>query len=181
MIDVHNYIKYYENVVDKKLCDDIINKNINYETSTYATHTSGKVVKKDRVVSEDFWIKKDHTFYTSLKTTYELVLKKYQTDFPNFAAHRLTDFRISKYNTGGFMSKHIDNIHHSHVQVYGFPQLTILLFLNDNYEGGEFKIVDKTIITKKGSSVVFPSNFIYPHEVLKITKGIRYSITCWLM
>ena len=70
---------------------------------------------------------------------------------------------------------------HSHGQVYGFPQLTILLFLNDNYEGGEFKIVDKTIITKKGSSVVFPSNFIYPHEVLKITKGIRYSITCWLM
>ena len=181
MTDIHSYIKYYEDVVDVKLCDDIINENIKYEPSKYATHTSGRVVKEDRVVSEDFWIKKDHTFYTPLKTTYELVLRKYQKDFPTFAAHRLTDFRISKYNTGGFMSKHVDNIHHSHGQVYGFPQLTVLLFLNDDYEGGEFEIVDKKITTKKGSSVVFPSNFIYPHEVLKITKGTRYSITCWLM
>ena len=181
MIDVHNYIKYYENIVDEKLCDDIINKNINYETSAYATHTSGKVVKKDRVVSEDFWIRNNHKFYQPLKNTYEDVLKKYQKDFSFFTAQRLTDFRISKYSTDGFMSKHIDNIHHSHGQTYGFPQVTILLFLNDNYNGGDFVIAGKKISTKKGSSIVFPSNFIYPHEVLKVTKGIRYSITCWLM
>ena len=30
MTNVHNYIKYYENIVDEKLCDDIINKIENY-------------------------------------------------------------------------------------------------------------------------------------------------------
>ena len=35
------------------------------------------------------------------------------------------------------MSEHTDNIHHSHGQEYGFPQVSALLFLNDNYEGGE--------------------------------------------
>ena len=84
MKNIHDYIKYYENIVDIKLCDDIIKGNIDYEPSTYSTHTSGKVVKKDRVVSEDFWIRNNHQFYQPLKLTYESVLKKYQEDFPLF-------------------------------------------------------------------------------------------------
>ena len=29
------------------------------------------------------------------------------------------------------MSEHVDNIHHSHGQQYGFPQGSLLYFLND--------------------------------------------------
>ena len=79
------------------------------------------------------------------------------------------------------MSKHVDNIHHSHGQNYGYPQLTGLLFLNDNYEGGEILISGKCFKTKVGSALIFPSNFIFPHEVLEVTKGVRYSITCWIL
>jgi len=79
------------------------------------------------------------------------------------------------------MSNHIDNIHHSHGQQWGYPQVTVLLFLNDDYEGGEIVISGKKFETKAGSAIVFPSNFMFPHEVLKVSKGIRYSITCWLM
>ena len=79
------------------------------------------------------------------------------------------------------MSKHVDNIHHSHGQSYGYPQLTGLLFLNDNYEGGVIKISGESFNTKAGSAILFPSNFIYPHEVTKITQGDRYSITCWML
>jgi hypothetical protein len=35
---------------------------------------------------------------------------------------------------GGYMSLHCDNIHHSHGQQYGYPQATVLLFLNDNFK-----------------------------------------------
>jgi len=34
---------------------------------------------------------------------------------------------------------------------------------------------------KKGSVIIFPSNFMFPHYVKKVTKGERYSIITWLM
>mgnify|MGYP001213588018 CR=1 FL=1 len=32
---------------------------------------------------------------------------------------------------------------------------------------------------KKGDVVIFPSNFMYPHRVEKVTKGTRYSFVTW--
>ena len=79
------------------------------------------------------------------------------------------------------MSRHLDNIHHSHGQQYGYPQVSALLFLNDDYEGGEFIVAKEKYKTKRGSAIIFPSNFMFPHEVKIITKGIRWSIVTWLM
>ena len=79
------------------------------------------------------------------------------------------------------MSEHTDNIHHSHKQTYGFPHGSILFFLNDDYEGGEFIIADNIYKPKKNSSIIFPSNFMFPHSVNRIEEGTRYSIITWLM
>ena len=99
----------------------------------------------------------------------------------DFVAQKTTDFRLNKYEKGGYMSLHCDNIHHSHGQKYGYPQATVLLFLNDDFKGGDFIISDITYKTKKGSAIVFPSNFMFPHEVKLVEKGTRYSIISWLM
>ena len=115
------------------------------------------------------------------KKAYEKVIKLYSADFPLFSVQRTTDFRINRYNEGGFMSSHVDNIHHSHGQQYGYPQVTALLYLNDNYEGGVFKVADKTVYPEKGSAIIFPSNFMFPHEAGVVTKGTRWSIVTWLM
>ena len=40
---------------------------------------------------------------------------------------------------------------------------------------------DKEYKTSKGSAIVFPSNFMFPHEVKEVTKGERWSIITWLM
>ena len=88
---------------------------------------------------------------------------------------------MNRYSSGGFMSEHTDNIHHSHGQQYGFPQVSALLFLNDNYKGGEFIVAGNKYETKIGSGIIFPSNFMFPHEVKKITHGERWSIVTWLM
>ena len=34
--------------------------------------------------------------------------------------------------------------------------------------------------TKKGDLLVFPSSFTYPHEVLPVKSGTRYSIITWI-
>ena len=57
----------------------------------------------------------------------------------------------------------------------------MLIFLNDDYKGGEFVVADKLYRPEKGSAIVFPSNFMFPHEAKKVTKGIRLSIVAWLM
>ena len=79
------------------------------------------------------------------------------------------------------MSEHIDNIHHSHGQKWGYPHVTILLYLNDDYDGGEFVVAGKEIKPNKGSATVFPANFMYPHEAKIVTDGTRWSVLAWLM
>ena len=79
------------------------------------------------------------------------------------------------------MSSHVDNIHHSHGQQYGYPQVSVLLFLNDDYEGGEIIVADNEYNPTAGSALIFPSNFMFPHEVKSVTKGERWSVVSWLM
>ena len=51
----------------------------------------------------------------------------------------------------------------------------------NDYEGGEIVIADTMYKPEKGSAIIFPSNFMFPHYVNKVTKGERYSIITWLM
>ena len=98
-----------------------------------------------------------------------------------FVAHKTTDFRLNKYEKGGYMSLHCDNIHHSHGQQYGYPQATVLLFLNDDFKGGQFIVSELQLNIMKGDAIIFPSNFMFPHEVKEVKSGTRWSIVSWLM
>ena len=175
------YIGYYEEVVPHVLCRDIINYNFNFQPSTYANHKGKTKTSNERVCMDEVWIKNGNVYYNDIKAAFEYTIKKYSEEHELFSVIHHTDFRVNKYSEGGFMSKHCDNIHHSHGQKYGFPQVSSLLFLNDNYEGGEFVVADEVYNTKKGSVIIFPSNFMFPHEVKPITKGTRWSIITWIM
>jgi predicted 2-oxoglutarate/Fe(II)-dependent dioxygenase YbiX len=79
------------------------------------------------------------------------------------------------------MKLHCDHIHSLFDgERKGVPVLTILGVLNDDYEGGDLVLWEDTYMRpKKGSVLVFPSNFLYPHKVDTITKGTRYSFVSW--
>jgi predicted 2-oxoglutarate/Fe(II)-dependent dioxygenase YbiX len=62
----------------------------------------------------------------------------------------------------------------------GIPILTVLGVLNDDYEGGEFILIDEKINLSKGDMLVFPSNFMFPHKVEPVTKGTRYTFISWI-
>ena len=129
---------------------------------------------------DDMWVK-DKTTSSIINDFFSKVIRKYSDKFERFSCQRHSGFRVNRYSVGGFMSEHTDNIHHSHGQEYGFPQVSALLFLNDNYEGGELVVAGNVYETKMGSGIIFPSNFMFPHEVKKITDGERWSIVTWLM
>ena len=178
---VSDYIKYYEDVIPNDVCENIMDFDHNFQPSTYA-NSKGKIGNSDeRVRMDECWIKDDSKLYGNIKASFEGACRRYSEEFSLFSVQRMTDFRINRYSEGGFMSSHIDNIHHSHGQKYGYPQVSVLLYLNDDYKGGEFFVAEHQYLPKKGSAIIFPSNFMFPHEATIVTKGIRWSIVAWLM
>ena len=92
-----------------------------------------------------------------------------------------TEVRFNRYRTDTQMKLHCDHIHSMFDgQRKGIPTLTILGALNDNYKGGELVFwTDKVVELKAGEIMIFPSNFLYPHEVKLVTEGTRYSFVSW--
>ena len=90
------------------------------------------------------------------------------------------DINILKYITGDFYVYHIDDGHKT-------PRtISIIILINDDYEGGELCFLSPdqkqeiTVKTEKNKIIMWPSNFLYPHAVKKVTKGVRYSIVSWI-
>ena len=137
---------------------------------------------KEKVVMKDQWIYKGGKYYDQLKEGFNHAGREYTKIHNKINILGMSPFRINWYKKGGFMVNHIDNIHHSHGQQWGYPHITILLFLNDEYEGGELSLCDGEyeMKGKRGSFIVFPSNFMYPHEVKKVTEGERFTVMVWI-
>jgi hypothetical protein len=84
------------------------------------------------------------------------------------------------YDVKGKYETHVDTFHNRSDEV---RKLTVLVFLNDDFEGGKFYIANgherMYPVQKKGTVLIFPS--FMPHGVEPITKGIRYSIVSWMV
>jgi Rps23 Pro-64 3,4-dihydroxylase Tpa1-like proline 4-hydroxylase len=63
--------------------------------------------------------------------------------------------------------------------------LSISICLNNEYEGGEFVFDTPSghyvVPQNVGDAVIFPSNFMFPHQVNKVTKGTRYALIGWVI
>ena len=180
---ISDYIFFYPDVMDKKTCEWIINRydtTAKWQPSTFST--AYKNTGTSQVAMDEYWIKDSAPYYGTIKESFEYCVNDYISVHDKIKSVEYTNFRINRYKEGGFMQSHIDNIHHSHGQKQGYPHLTSLIFLNDDYEGGEFVLCgDKYIEKIQGSAVVFPSNFMYPHEVKEVTEGKRFSVMTWIL
>ena len=178
------WISYYEDVLTSELSENIALNSKGWKQSVYANEKGLTKNSLQRVVMDETYIRDNMEYYVDLLGATKNVVKLYKEKHPYmkyFNPNTCTDFRVNKYEEGGFMSEHADSIHHSHGQKYGFPQASVLFFLNDGYEGGEFIVADTMYKPKRNSAIIFPSNFMFPHSVNKIEKGTRYSIITWLM
>lgn len=73
---------------------------------------------------------------------------------------------------------------HNHIDDHPFftRRISLTFYLNDEYEGGdvEFNRFGLRFKAKKNQLLLFPSNFIYNHEVHPVTNGQRYVIVQWM-
>ena len=113
--------------------------------------------------------------------TFKNLCAEYQNKFQvQCSLMSLSEVTILKYENHGHYEFHTD--HHATAA----RTLTVIYLLNNDYEGGNLVFGDHTakneILTidkLPNRAIIWPSNFLYPHKVIPVTKGIRYYIVSW--
>ena len=119
-------------------------------------------------------------YWNYIKKEIERLHIFYKGKFPKNLSKKLEQIDLLKYSVGGKYEVHTDH------DVTVPRTLSVIMNLNNDYEGGDLVFTDqkendiKRLKLEKGSIVFFPSNFLYPHKIDPITKGTRYSIVAWL-
>jgi prolyl 4-hydroxylase len=91
----------------------------------------------------------------------------------------LEEFRVKRYNSSS------DDRYDTHVDVES-PQsasryLALLFYLNDDFTGGQTKFAEgPTIQPKRGTALVFPPYWMYPHAGLRVLTGTKYIMSTYL-
>jgi predicted 2-oxoglutarate/Fe(II)-dependent dioxygenase YbiX len=188
MIDtiVSDYIVVFENIVSDALCDSILeefnNENEWVKTPVGHNNLDQKIRNAETIpISHADVIKQNTQIRQKLDNDiFECVgyaIKKYNEKFPLCRIEQDSGYELLRYNQGQFYVQHTDSLKL-------IPRtVSCSLALNDNYEGGEFGFFDQKVKIKipKGAALMFPSNFMYPHEIIPVVKGTRYSIVTWFV
>jgi len=106
----------------------------------------------------------------------------YKKDKPFLGIKKINQLDILRYDANEFPAGY--DFHVDFGTKTAERHLSISICLNNNYEGGEFvfKIKDEDLQFPQnvGDCLIFPSNFMFPHRVNKITKGTRYALIAWV-
>jgi hypothetical protein len=189
-------IAVYENVLDNNKdhiqdINSLANDNslgIKFEEATvlgtaeepYSTRTPVHSLARTNshlYISSDFNIQK----LTELENLYNDIvftrLKSYKEMF-NISedVYNPENFQLLKYETGQYFHTHYDS----------YPAvnraISVLIYLNDDYEGGEIEFVnfDIKIKPKAGTLIMFPSNYPYSHIAHPVISGTKYAVSTFL-
>jgi len=183
--NLKDYIVVLENILSDELCSEIISEYSSTELWGSATTGNGVSldvrnvdvigISNDAVLSENAERRKklDLQVFDGVSAA----IKKYADMFPHCLISKDSGYDLLRYNSGQFYTEHTDSFTENPRAV------SCSIALNDDFEGGEFGFFAREVVIKapKGGAVLFPSNFMYPHEIMPVTKGTRYSIITWLI
>ena len=182
MKNLKDFIKIYDNVLDKDICQKIIETA---DKSKFEMSMIGEVGteyhRKSTEVRNCYDKGLDKEFDQVVFNAVGKILGMYENDIgPHFAdgAEGVDTGYDHLLYKGSEKGKYI-----THVDSFGKQPrlLSISILLNDNFDGGNFCFFDEYIIEKKvGSAIVFPSNFMFPHGVLPVSNGDRHAIITWI-
>jgi len=187
-MEIKNYVKIYDEVLPWNVLSNLI------RFANSSTFEETKVGTEEKV---NFNIRKTYALllsnkYNSLSNVhwfnllyhyFNKNLRKYKFDnnIIDYDYKDIFDIEILKYENSGFYTWHVDHF-------ASFPRtMSCILLLNNDYEGGNlcFRNPDGSgeweVEVKPNRMIIWPSNFLYPHTVKPVTKGIRYSVVAWAL
>ena len=185
MNNLADYILTIDSIVPKELCDAVLAEYKQSEDWVDALVAKGMdtdirncqiigmsfpgIIEKNKEIRQ----KIDQDLFNCAAKA----IQEYRNKFENCKIEQDSGYELLKYEVGQFYKSHVDSFKDR-------PRAVSCSFaLNDDYEGGEFAFFERELVyrIKKGSCIMFPSNFMYPHEIMPVTKGVRYSIVTWFV
>lgn len=165
--DINKKVFIKENVLDTKLCDDLIdfgNANVHKGVNKYP-HLFN-------ISFDACLLPLKSSLHNSLQEVWKECIDcfQFQIDF-------VEPYELKRYSNSDFFEKHIDNYYSLSVNIDRKITMSVQLSDVNEYGGGEFNILGSKHKLSKGSIIAFPSFF--PHAVEKITSGIRWSVIGW--
>lgn len=183
---LESFIKVYENIISEDLCNLILSEYSNSNEWAPTKIGDGDVNKQVRnceiinlsateTISKNTINRKeiDEKIFDAVSH----IITDLKSKFSTITISEDSGYDLLKYDVGGFYTQHTDSfITHPRA-------ISCSLILNDDYSGGEFAFFDRELVykLKKGSVITFPSNHLYPHEIMPVTSGTRYSIITWFI
>jgi len=175
-------IHYYEGIIDKPYAlikdieesDKFLNNNTSI-TKWKQWHASDKSYNfgYQKFINESI-IDETNEVLISINKQVRNAISNASKDYAkehNIDLGYLTPISIAKYSTGKQMGPHVDSYDDGRS-----PVLSVVLYINDNYDGGELSFKDQGVVIKPsaGSLIAFPSVAPYYHESMIVTKGLKY-------
>lgn len=181
--NIKDYIVVVESAVPKDFCEFIMNefKESEWEDAKTITGAEAEIRRCKTIhlsmqdvidANKDIREKIDATLFKIVG----LCISEYRKFHPNCIVNKDSGYDFLKYDSGDFYKEHIDE--YTDIQ----RVLSLSIVLNDDYDGGEFSFFNGSddFKLKQGDVIIFPSNFMFPHQIKEVTNGTRYSIVTWI-
>lgn len=184
--NICDFVKVFDNAISLELCDRLISEYKDDENWKSAAVGDGvindSIRKVNSVKIDDPYViyknfEKRQKICFDMSESMFFAIQRYRNIAPSMNAQANSGYELLKYETGDFYKEHTDSF------VTSPRHVSCSFHLNDDYEGGEFAFLNREfkIKAKKGSLIMFPSNFMFPHEILPVTSGTRFSIITWII
>lgn len=184
---LQDYIKVFENAVSDDLCARVLAEYTNSQEWIATQVGDADVVNKNVRSAMVISLSANIIMNANPEVRYGLdkepfqcaadVIGRYKEIHPLAEIQEDSGYELLRYEEGQFYAQHTDS--------FKFQPRTVScsFALNDDYEGGEWGFWGRSLTLKapKGAAVLFPSNFMYPHEIMPVTKGTRYSVITWFI
>ena len=185
MVRLNDLIVTHENSLSSSVCDKLIaifeSQSKHHEILSQEGKPNFTQYNMTRNLVEfldDEEVKKIHNklIQTVFKHRDEYYKYVHRDVFPD--SHAFEEFRIKRYNTGGEdrFDTHVDVKDYSSARRF----LSFFWYLNDVDEGGETEFDDLIIKPKKGTLVIFPPLWMFPHKGNPPISGTKYLLSTYL-
>tara|TARA_Y100001938_G_scaffold150172_1_gene239935 strand:- start:1329 stop:1892 length:564 start_codon:yes stop_codon:yes gene_type:complete len=187
-MEIDKFIKVYDDVFEFTKVASLVKyaaDKIKFEDALIVNDKNNKIIEKNIRKTKSYAFNTNSLTSVHWGQYLRYIIRrafiKYNSNH-NTVAKQISTIEILKYEEGGFYNIHSD--HHPSIP----RTLSVIIFLNNDYEGGELNFhnplnneIYQTIKPHPGRCIIWPSNFIYPHSVSPVTKGTRYAIVSWLI
>ena len=165
--------KIEENNILWNSAEVLLDENKNTSKTDHKHRDTDLIVLPHHLDSSETGLLADFTkiFCEEIKLSLNQYIDYYSAKIENFEPPQLL-----RYGKGQKFNNHVDD------HPLFTRRISLTYYLNDNYKGGdvEFKRHGIRFKAQKNQLLIFPSNFMYSHQVHPITDGLRYVMVQWM-